>query len=131
MRISSYHKILAGFALVMLSAALLAATSLGWLYHLERQLVMATLAGDGMQTMNGLIRRGYWLVFGVGAAGTLVSLACIWWVWSTLGRVLRTVGRTLQESSSRVLDSTSELSASNSFAASTCVLHSAGSSPAW
>lgn len=114
MRISSHHKILAGFALVMLSAALLAATSLGWLYHLDRQLAVATLAGDGMQTMNGLIRRGYWLVFGVGAAGTLVSLACIWWVWSTLGRVLRTVGRTLQESSSRVLDSTSELSASNS-----------------
>ena len=114
MRISSHHKILAGFALVMLSAALLAATSLGWLYHLDRQLAIAATTNAGMGTMDDLIRRGYWLVLGVGAAGTLVSVACIWWVWSTLGRVLRTVGQTLQESSSRVLDSTSELSASNS-----------------
>lgn len=109
MQHSSYYKILTGFALVMGAAAVLAATALGWLYHMDRQLD-ALAAQSAVPAVRALIRQGYGLVVGVGALGTLVSCGCIWWVWSTLGRVLRLVGQALQESSANVLESVSALS---------------------
>ncbi len=114
MSLSSHHKILAGFTLVMAAAAALAAVSLAWLYHLDCQLgtMTATTPGDEiLRTMVPLVRRGYWVVVAVGAAGTFLSCLCVWWVWSTLGRVLRNVGRALQASSSQVLASAGALSA--------------------
>ena len=77
MHISSYHKILTGFVLVMAAAAVLAGTSLAWLYHLERQLAAAPAGQEIVPVMIGLIRQGYWVIIGVGALGTVVSLACI------------------------------------------------------
>lgn len=114
MHISSHHKILTGFILVMAAAAVLAATSLAWLYHLERQLAGAPDGNPLVPAMMAAIHQGYWLVIGVGALGTLLSVGCIAWVWSTVGRVLRTVARTLQETSSHVLASSAELSAGSS-----------------
>jgi hypothetical protein len=113
MSLSSHHKILAGFALVMAAAALLAGAALAWLYHLDRQLGTlsdVTTGAEVLRVMTPEVRRGYAVVLAVGAAGTLVSCLCIWWVWSTLGRVLRNVGRTLQASSSQVLVSAGALS---------------------
>jgi methyl-accepting chemotaxis protein len=104
MKLSSHRKILLGFALVMAAAAMLATAALGWLWHMEREL-------DGLMTaetaapVRELIRQGYWLIIAVGAAGTLASCGCIWWVWSTLGRVLRRVGVSLQEFSGHLLGS--------------------------
>lgn len=112
--LSSYHKILAGFALVMAAAAMLAAVALGWLHYMDLQLdALAEETPDtlaAIAVIRHLVTRGYWLVLGTGAIGTLVSCGCIWWIWSTLGRVLRTVGQTLQESSSQVQESSDELS---------------------
>ncbi|HWA28285.1 MAG TPA: methyl-accepting chemotaxis protein [Lacunisphaera sp.] len=106
MHLSSYHKILTGFVLVMAAAAVLAATALGWLYHMDRELdALAATAPAAVPAIRLLIRQGYWLVVSVGAAGTLLSCGCIWWVWSTLGRVLRAVGQSLQESSANVFES--------------------------
>ncbi len=117
MTLSSHHKIIAGFALVMAAAAILAGASLAWLYHLDRHLVAMpadTTGAEVLRTMVPEIRRGYTVVLGVGAAGTLVSCLCVWWVWATLGRVLREVGRTLQLSSSQVLASAGTLSVESS-----------------
>ncbi len=114
MTLSSHHKIFVGFALVMAAAAALACVSLAWLHHLDLRLGAMSTATSGeeiLRTMIPLVRRGYWVIIAVGAAGTLLSCLCIWWVWSTLGRVLRTVGQTLQASSSQVLASTGALSA--------------------
>jgi methyl-accepting chemotaxis protein len=113
MPLSSHHKIFAGFILVMSAAGVLALAALGWLHHLE--VCLAALPGttsgaEVVRTMAPLIRRGSWLVLGVGAAGTLLSCACLWWVWSTLGRVLRSVGQALEASSTRVMASAAALS---------------------
>jgi methyl-accepting chemotaxis protein len=109
MRLSSYHKILTGFVLVMAAATLLAVAALGWLLHMEQQLdvVPATAVVPAIRMM---IRQGYGLILAVGAGGTLISCGCVWWVWSTLGRVLRSVGQALQVSSAHVLDSVNALS---------------------
>ena len=117
MNLSSHRKILICFALVMAAAAGLAVTALGWLYymgqHVDKVATAAkTLAeaSTGLHALKGLIGRGYWVVIGAGAAGTLVSCACIGWIWYTLGRVLRDVGAMLQDSSAQVLDSANTLS---------------------
>jgi len=93
----------------MTAAAVLAAAALGWLWHMERQLdhLMSVETGAPIRE---LIRRGYWLIVAIGAAGTVASCGCIWWVWSTLGRVLRTVGMSLQEFSGHMLGSVHTLS---------------------
>jgi len=109
MRLSSYHKILTGFVLVMAAATLLAVAALGWLYHMEQQIDVLP-ATAVVPTVRAMIRQGYGLILAVGAGGTLVSCGCVWWVWSTLGRVLRSVGQALQVSSAHVLDSVNALS---------------------
>lgn len=115
MHMSSHQKIFAGFALVMAAAAVLAVAALGWLRHIELTLA-AIPAGPGVTAVAAviapLVRQGYGVVVGVGAAGTLVSCVCLWWVWSTMGRVLRSVGRRLEASSLQVLGSSDALSAS-------------------
>lgn len=90
----------------MSAAAALAVVSLAWLYRLDLALTAPDAPADGgeiVETALGLVRKGYWVVIGVGAVGTAISCACLWWVWSTLVRVLREVGQALAESSNRVL----------------------------
>ncbi len=120
MNLSSRHKIFLGFVLVMTAAGALAVASLGWLYYIGRHidhLIQTTGsladANQGFDKLNTLIKDGYLLVIGVGAAGTLLSCGCIVWVWYTLGRVLSEVGALLEESSTKVFDSTQALSEQN------------------
>lgn len=118
MKMSSHKKILTGFALVMGAAAVLAVTSLACLYLLEKQVAQIEVtakslddARAGLLGLKASIGRGYWFVIGVGAIGTVVSCACIGWIWLTLGRVLREVGTQLEDSSRQVWDSSADLSA--------------------
>ncbi|MBI2511429.1 MAG: hypothetical protein HYV96_05585 [Opitutae bacterium] len=116
MQLSSHRKILAAFGLVMTAAALLAATAFGLLHllgtHVDR--LAATATDPEFQrsaaALRGEIGFGYRMVFAVGAGGTVVSCACIWWIWRTLGRVLRDVAAVLQVSSAEVLASADRLS---------------------
>ena len=115
-KLSSHKKILLGFAFVMAAAAVLAFSCLGWLYYLDRHVLALLASGSpqseaarGLEEVHALIVGGYWLVVVVGAVGTLVSCGCISWIWVTVGRVLRSVGTLLQDSSAQVMTSTNVL----------------------
>jgi len=112
MKLSSQHKILAGFALVMSAAAVLAATALLLLHRLDGQIdqLAGTAPGAGIRTLHESVAAGYRWVFAVGATGTLMSCACVWWIWRTLCRLLRDLAGTLQSSSNQVLASAGRLS---------------------
>ncbi len=116
MKLSSQHKILAAFALVMSAAAVLAATAFLLLHHIDAEVdqLAATIKGPGaenaVRTLRESVMTGYGWVFGVGAAGTLMSCACVWWIWRTLCRLLRDLAGVLQNSSHNVLASADRLS---------------------
>lgn len=99
----------------MAAAAILAATSFLLLAHINGQVEKAAAhvadpaARQGIAAIRDSIVTGYWTVFFVGAGGTFVSLGCIWWIWRTLGRVLRDVAAVLQTSSGEVLASADRL----------------------
>jgi methyl-accepting chemotaxis protein len=109
MKLSSHRKIVLGFVLVMAAAAALAATALAWLWHIDQLLEIPR--GETVVAVRASVRDGYWLITGVGAVGTLVSCGCIWWMWSTMGRVFHAVGLSLQQSSAHVLESVQVLAA--------------------
>lgn len=95
----------------MMAAAVLALTALAWLYHMGRHMdeVFATVPTgpaiqDKLADVRALVGQGCWVVIGVGAAGTLLSCLCVWWIWSTFSLVLREVGAVLERSSQRVFD---------------------------
>jgi methyl-accepting chemotaxis protein len=116
MKLSSHHKILGAFATVMSAAALLAATAFLLLYHLDTEVdqlaatVKEPAAQAGVHALRESIVSGYRWVFAVGAAGTLLSCTCVWWIWRTLCRLLRDLAGVLQGSSNQVLASADRLS---------------------
>jgi methyl-accepting chemotaxis protein len=97
------QKIVVGFAIVMASAGALA---LGALYALHSiDTTAQALTGDaraGAITLHAAVLRGYGVVLGMGTLGTLISLASLWFVVTTLGRLLRKVARELVAESSSV-----------------------------
>jgi methyl-accepting chemotaxis protein len=116
MKLSSHHKILGAFATVMSAAAVLAATAFLLLYHIGTevdQLATTVTTPDvqaGVRELRASIDSGYRWVFAVGAIGTLLSCACVWWIWRTLCRLLRDLAGVLQGSSNQVLASADRLS---------------------
>ncbi len=110
---NSHQRITAGFGLIMTAAAALAGTALFLLHRLQTRvdlLLSAPTGGTGnigehtgLQLLRQDIFNSYWAILLVGAAGTAVSLACIWFIARKLARVLRTLANSLQESSGELL----------------------------
>ncbi len=115
MKLSSHHKILAAFALVMSAAAVLAATAFLLLHHISTEvdqfaaIARTPEAASAVRVLHDSVASGYAWVFGVGAAGTLMSCACVWWIWRTICRLMRELGTVLQNSSRDVLASADRL----------------------
>ncbi len=123
MKWNSHQRIVAGFGLIMAAAAALAGTALLLLHRLQTRvdLLLSTPAAgighpgqiSGLELLRQDIFNSYWAILLVGAAGTVVSLACIWFIARKLARVLRTLARSLQESSGELLLSVGQVAHSS------------------
>ena len=97
------QRIIAGFAIVMASAGLLAAASLYALHSIDvvaRGLPASN--SDNFTILHGAVLKSYAVILSVGALGTLVSLASLWGVVSVLGTILGRLAHQLDQGSAQV-----------------------------
>ena len=108
------QRIIAGFAVVMASAGLLACSSLYALHGIDRliqELTRSTPASAA--SLHAAVRQAYGVVLGIGALGTLLSLGSLWGVVATMGQVLRDLAQRLRHGSECVNQTAAQISGSS------------------
>ncbi|MBK8001339.1 MAG: hypothetical protein IPK15_22195 [Verrucomicrobia bacterium] len=134
MQLNSQQKIIAGFVIIMAAAAGLAFTALLLFHRLEVR--VDALAGPGraepgrispgasgtfiqepavnsIDSLRQEIFFSYRTILVVGAAGTAISLICIWFIGRKLTQLLRRVALSLKDSSGELLHSTNQVANSS------------------
>lgn len=111
---TAQQKIVAGFAIVMAAAGLLALASLYVLHGIDG-MVQPMLADHPEQAarLHNAVLKTYGIILGVGALGTLLSLASLWGVVSTLGRALKELAQKLSASSNQVNSAAAQVAESS------------------
>jgi methyl-accepting chemotaxis protein len=108
------RKILVGFTIVMASAGVLAFSTLYLLHGID--LLAREVSGNSgikPEIIHSAVLKAYGVILVIGALGTLISLASAYGVVTTMGSLLRRIARTLQEDSSRVHGTASQVAAAS------------------
>jgi methyl-accepting chemotaxis protein len=108
------RRIIVGFAIVMMSAAALALSALYALHRID--LTAQGSAGDSQALAAAVragVREGYGTVLVMGALGTLLSLASLWFVVTTLGSFLRGIAQSLLAQSGLVHQAARQMASSS------------------
>ena len=111
---TAQQRIVAGFAIVMAAAGVLAGASLYVLHSIDC-LVQPMVADHPSKAaiLHAAVLRTYGIILGVGAVGTLFSLASLWGVVTTLGHALKDLSQKLINGSIQLNSAATQVAASS------------------